>query len=416
MEAFLKARGKNHAEDVRLQQILATFELEKKQWERRVFNETFEQRNLAFSMKKNADEIKHKKKTRKPNKSKPEYDEGGNATKSGLPPLEGKVPCADPPGGSPQVRPNTQPFPVVQQTPQTLRIKVTNTPRTHLPGLAKDESKGRGTVIITGKTRFARAVEAVMTKQREDGPKLPKTEYPRVGFSDTANKRIDLAELVARLFPKTLRRAHSMADLELLKEGPLTQRSQDEEDNNDIFKPGEEESTEEIDPFPSKGEFWIGDPKAIGSVRRPRLPPEMMSARSKNVGEVMKMIRDLPVYPSCSRNCNKPGASFEDFPDEQKNMMPSMVIANVARHYLKTSRATSLEAISSTRDTSQVVPFPAIMDSTLAAPTVQKKIEQSMADKLQSLKRSQRELTRNTRNNTVVRPSLEKATTSLETS
>ena len=54
LEAFLRARAKNHTEDVRLQQILATFSLEKKQWEKRSFNETYEQRHLAYTLKRDS--------------------------------------------------------------------------------------------------------------------------------------------------------------------------------------------------------------------------------------------------------------------------------------------------------------------------------------------------------------------------
>ena len=50
-------------------------------------------------------------------------------------------------------------------------------------------------------------------------------------------------------------------------------------------------------------DYWVGDPRAIRSVRRPQNNPKEVSNCSECIGKTMHLIRDMPLYPACSRNC-----------------------------------------------------------------------------------------------------------------
>ena len=74
-------------------------------------------------------------------------------------------------------------------------------------------------------------------------------------------------------------------------------------------------------------EHWVGDPSAIRSVRRPRLRPNEMSDHSQPFGQARKLMVDMRKYPSCSRNCNKPGFDFDNTDDVTSRFPPVSTIA-----------------------------------------------------------------------------------------
>lgn len=345
LEAFLRARAKNHTEDVRLQHILATYSLEKKQWERRVFNETFEQRHLAYALKREADGIKRREKKKQERIGyKKEVQHLGNqqyiaelrkkmdSGKSGIMISTGaSLPPVVMTDGKEQGQGDAGKSAWAKLSSRTLAQSKTNNEHQ-----AKED-------FSQNNYRFANLVQTVM--------------YENKPSQSSEMKKVNLTEIVNRLFPKPLRQAMSMADLERLK---CLDPADREVSPIDIGDDLENEPTEKS---LLSEDFWIGDPKAIGSVRRPRLPPEVMSARSKNIGDVMKLIRDLPVYPSCSKNCNKPGAKFDEMTtsQEEKTMMPSLVNANVAKyhHGRNTPTSKAIDAIQAT-----IVSFPIIRGAT----------------------------------------------------
>ena len=51
---------------------------------------------------------------------------------------------------------------------------------------------------------------------------------------------------------------------------------------------------------------WVGSPEAIGSVRRMRRSPEEVNGKyhHRSVGEIRRILDEMPNYKSCSRNCH----------------------------------------------------------------------------------------------------------------
>ena len=85
-------------------------------------------------------------------------------------------------------------------------------------------------------------------------------------------------------------------------------------------------------------EYWVGDPVAIHSVRRPRLQPNEMSDRAQPFGQARKLMVNMPKYPLCSRNCNKPSARLEALmPDA--SLLPRIRLPAVKRHLTQLSHS-----------------------------------------------------------------------------
>ena len=51
--------------------------------------------------------------------------------------------------------------------------------------------------------------------------------------------------------------------------------------------------------------LWVGDPRAIASIRRPRLSAKEMSTYERNMALLRKMNRDMTDRKVCSRGCNR---------------------------------------------------------------------------------------------------------------
>ena len=66
-------------------------------------------------------------------------------------------------------------------------------------------------------------------------------------------------------------------------------------------------------------DYWVGDPMAIGSVRRARKNVEDMNSRSRSMDKVHKLIRELPV--ECTRKCNKPMFRLESLVSSQQSVV-----------------------------------------------------------------------------------------------
>ena len=96
-------------------------------------------------------------------------------------------------------------------------------------------------------------------------------------------------------------------------------------------------------------DYWVGDPVAIGSVRRPRKNVEEVNSRSRSMDKVHKLVRELPT--DCSRSCNKPMSRLESLVSSQqstvsavdfavqrrafvvKHPQKSIVLPHISKHY-----------------------------------------------------------------------------------
>ena len=132
------------------------------------------------------------------------------------------------------------------------------------------------------------------------------------------------------------------------------------------------------------GDLWVGDPKAIGSVRRARRSPEELTNRENSIGEVRKLIRDMPQYPLCSRNCNRPGAALESI----ASSMPVYNLPALAKAQLKRTKSISVDVLTLDDDIRDVDKLP-IIDVNYAHEKGQELIKKS--------KEKQRELLSTTR-------------------
>ena len=78
-------------------------------------------------------------------------------------------------------------------------------------------------------------------------------------------------------------------------------------------------------------DYWVGEPTAIGSVRRARKNIEEMNSRSRSMDKVHKLIRELPV--ECSRNCNKPRFRLESLVSSQQPVVSALDLATQRRAF-----------------------------------------------------------------------------------
>lgn len=424
MEAFLKARSRNIVEDVRLKNFMFTLELEKKQWEKRVFNETYEEQTLAFAYKKVVNE-----KTEEGMKAKKKEAEIKEKMMprpvSKLPDirfLTNRLVASDGEFGEPsergrcsQLGPTKPPTPdyanvrkVVSQPPKALpaikmtggftkisidiekkkpprirkqvqREELSDVPPTDRSGAAGIDAGNADTSIATkmeddtpadnpdgplSALKFPNIVERMLGNNKEDenreeairndpqqSPRDMSERFGKFSILSPAPKKINLKELVDRLFPKALHKARSMEQLEKLKsmdviEEQKEQHTKETEDLKAEIEADKIEEEEQVDKVVILDDSWLGNPKAISSVRRERQPPEVMTARHKNMGDVMKLIRDLPTYPSCSRNCNHPGVVIDTMGSREPHvMLPSLAKANVRKYNQKMKMKQSMDNV-----------------------------------------------------------------------
>ena len=85
-------------------------------------------------------------------------------------------------------------------------------------------------------------------------------------------------------------------------------------------------------------DYWVGDPTAIGSVRRARKNIEEMNSRSRSMDKVHKLIRELPV--ECSKNCNKPMFRLESLVSSQQPVVSALDLATQRRVFELKQRPT----------------------------------------------------------------------------
>ena len=471
-ESFQKARSKNIAEEIRLQKIVTSLEVEKKHWEKETFNQNYEDQRVAFMLKRDAldikrrKELKNKKKSevteRKPQKKEVKLpdisfltnrlvgqnDANEQPKKQQIEKIEekteekptvvGKIPALKRSGGFSNIsndilkpkkvkpKPKPESLPDISLNDKVPQITVGDATN-EAPALDnKEDSKSEGVPAgPVGKLKFANVVDKLLNTKKDDealegeegqpqdeggqdnqqGGATTDRSSRKISLISPPPKKVNLKKLVGRLFPQTMRRAKSLDQLEKLKgDGPKQDGPESKEvdgEESEGSREGESSENDPLDPVIIVNDYWVGDPKAIGSVRRQRQPPEIMTARHKNVGEVMKLIRDLPMYPSCSRNCNRPGAIFDSMvASSPHTLLPSMAKANVARHYKKKSKMA--KAISQVNHAVQAVaafnrpsPLPPIQDATVAAASTQKKIQKDFQQRQQSLRKTTRELRRN---------------------
>ena len=410
------------AEDVKLKRLIGTLEVEKRQWKQQVFNEFYEERRNSHKIKCESVDIKRKEgtngmkkkgikmKRRKPSVKLPEIKldfltsrlvGGDNETDSkaiiytstdctkptesedkahlgrhrSLPRLNGGfssiIEEIDPPKPRRPKRRKAE-FEPALKLPEvhcpTDSVTVPTKLSTSAPNDPGDNPGGP-----LGKMKFASVVQKLLNKREdtysqtandpvnvEDTPSQEACDEmdgfsKRFSIISSSSRKVKLADLIARLFPKALRMARSVSELERLVDGENEHREENTEKDDHM----------QVDPVIIVKDCWVGDPKAIASVRRSRLAPDVMGARHKNIGDVMRLIRDLPMYPSCSRNCNRPGVIFDTMVSSNELMiMPSMTKANVKRQLAKSlGNPVVTVAVSGVEDSNKITLLPPITES-----------------------------------------------------
>lgn len=204
--------------------------------------------------------------------------------------------------------------------------------------------------------RFANLINKVVEQNREE--------------KDAKPKKIKFEAVVDRLFPKApISQSHNL--LAVPSQDTLTRDGEGETNYNPA-----------MDDLVVITDFWVGDPKAIGSVRRARLTPDAMSCREKSISEVRKLLRDMPRYPSCSRNCNRPGAALE-------SIASSMEVFNLPT-ISKLKKAVSVDVLPVSAETAEQGLL--LPDITYASSSFHKKAAQAARDQKQSLRQANKSL------------------------
>ena len=114
-------------------------------------------------------------------------------------------------------------------------------------------------------------------------------------------------------------------------------------------------------------EHWVGDPSAIRSVRRPRLQPNEMSDHSQPFGQARKLMVDMRKYPSCSRNCNKPGFDFEVSGDVTSRYPPVSTLTLRRQARTLTKGWQSLPALAKASDVNDINTTARAADDTMGS-------------------------------------------------
>ena len=261
-EALLKAKEKNNMLEVRLQRKTDLIEMQRRHRDKALFNDIFEQRKLVFKYQNQGDSPRATKGQGQEGKVKDRYIKK-------MPKTEREI--------------------TAETKAKTAVVTNLNTPRWKL------ERKLTLPNLGGGGTRKPQALELESHRPSE---KLMQLTLPTVtqttGLSLTARpaERTKHRPSVAGIqesLPLTnahLQRYSTMPNLHIVGDTYATQAAQEKEENDTAAE-----------------ELWVGEPEAIGSVRRPRLKPEEMSTSTQPKGEARKLLIELSTPNTCSRNC-----------------------------------------------------------------------------------------------------------------
>lgn len=245
--ALLKAKEKNIVLDVHLQRRKDVIELERQQRDRSLFNDIFEQKQLAFKYKR------QKKKLKKRSPDDSQTKELQNTTEE---------------PADTSIRDDSR-------VTRHLTIPVLTLQR---PSITTNTMKGNK---YSSHSREASPTKLMLPSVRDkEGRKSPHTH--RGSFRKEHTTILSSRE----------EKKHTNG-LGTIKEETNLKRSNTLPNLYTIYdKSGQS---------PSTGDYWVGEPEAIGSVRRPRLNPDEMTDHTQPSGEARKLLIDLANPRLCSR-------------------------------------------------------------------------------------------------------------------
>ncbi|CAH1792503.1 unnamed protein product [Owenia fusiformis] len=94
-------------------------------------------------------------------------------------------------------------------------------------------------------------------------------------------------------------------------------------------------------------DYWVGDPRAVGSIRRDRKSATEMAVQSKAFGELRRAQKDLIGEPLCSRNCNRKGTIH----DSDMNNTVTIVLPKISKPFKPRHKAISVDVLAIVEDT-----------------------------------------------------------------
>ena len=298
---LLKAREKNLLEDLKLSRSLTNLQSEWNLKDKSMFNEIFEQKRLVYRYNH---EILQLRKEKHRQKQLSRARKRLNRPKSRIRRIESEN------NGDPDVN-GTEIDQVKELNQPSLVFTEEESGSTQISPVKFIEPDLQDENPQAIPLQFSNILETVT--HRHSIPS-EKTDWTQLKFPDITKSKTD---------PRYSRSLHSRS---ASTSQPLSSHSVEDFGSEDDVK----------DTIVLK-DYWVGDPKAIGSVRRPRVAPEEMTARSKASGEVRKYIRDLPKYPSCSKNCNHPGVCL-DSQTLSSDLMPIVEKSKLLKEYKKMAR------------------------------------------------------------------------------
>lgn len=284
--SMLKAREKNMLEDLKLQREMTALDVERRHLDKVMYNDMFEQRRLAYKLKQEVADIKKRTETelkrRVTSRALLRAKLTGSQTDSAV-----FTTCMDAAGERTRLHSDSsQPrdihsrpmFPAIttgnSRRPSMLHSRLSQSMPT-LPSIRDEDAPSNTARDLHGpdtgleaappkaKVRFMNLIKKVV-EERADS-----MAQDDQGAEEGRSKKTTWPSLLDRLLPKyPPARMTSVT----MPEG--------ESQEDQALLPGDGEAVMVLT------DFWVGDPKAINSVRRPCKPPDDMNNREKSIGEV----------------------------------------------------------------------------------------------------------------------------------
>lgn len=199
---------------------------------------------------------------------------------------------------------------------------------------AENEEDKHHTEVNKYLKSLGKCFEAPKLPKIKEGPlTAPRSTKPQasdVSSKDASKRKVKFVDAVQKVIDEKRgmkQQERKKTKLELLVERLMLKMKISQ--NGNTLKPFMEIDSREGEYQPSRiillQEYWVGDPHAIGSVRRARRTPTAMNKMEKHNMELRKMLKEVSgKQQSCSRDCNHPGAGIED-PMQQLNLQKHLL-------------------------------------------------------------------------------------------
>ena len=294
----------NHFEDVKLKRSLTLLELHRSHTEKNFSNEMFEQKRLAFKLKCEAKNIKRdkidnygrihgKKQNRKRGKVMRKFESLISLPESNG--IQGSL----------------------QSAPQLGTECLTD----GLPGIVNDVGKELQNTEAESRVLMQEADKKLPNLKQQICNSIgnnsgEKKDNDEIGDDIDNNNNVSDGTNTRKMKPNKLPKLlNEKLNIKFSKQGHMRRKSLLEYSQTMI----------------NMKDYWVGDPMAIGSVRRARKNVEDMNSRSRSMDKVHKLIRELPV--ECTRNCNKPMFRLESLVSSQQSVVSTVDFAAQRRAF-----------------------------------------------------------------------------------